>query len=60
MLILQRTRFTFLLTASLATSFAASLSGQAFAADPAVTTDIGTLDQESAEKAFPAKPPYSP
>src|SRR5690242_21435297 len=23
-------------------------------------TDIGTLDQEAAEKAFPAKPPYSP
>jgi hypothetical protein len=25
-----------------------------------VTTDIGTLDKEAAEKAFPAKPPYSP
>ena len=24
-----------------------------------VTTDIGTLDKEAAEKAFPAKPPYS-
>jgi hypothetical protein len=24
------------------------------------TTDVGTLDQEAAEKAFPAKPPYSP
>jgi hypothetical protein len=24
------------------------------------TTDIGTLDKEAAEKAFPAKPPYSP
>jgi hypothetical protein len=24
------------------------------------TTDIGTLDKETAEKAFPAKPPYSP
>src|SRR4051812_21174394 len=25
-----------------------------------LTTDIGTLDRETAEKAFPAKPPYSP
>src|ERR1041385_5844665 len=24
------------------------------------TTDIGTLDKETADKAFPAKPPYSP
>src|SRR4051812_28016115 len=24
------------------------------------TTDIGTLDKEAADKAFPAKPPYSP
>ena len=24
------------------------------------TTDIGTLDKEAAEKAFPTKPPYSP
>jgi hypothetical protein len=30
------------------------------AAEQAVTTDEGTLDQESAEKAFPAKAPYSP
>src|ERR1700733_14138920 len=30
------------------------------AAEQGVNTDIGTLDQESAEKAFPAKPPYSP
>jgi hypothetical protein len=25
-----------------------------------VTTDIGTFNKETAEKAFPAKPPYSP
>lgn len=25
-----------------------------------VTTDIGTLDKQTAERAFPAKPPYSP
>ena len=25
-----------------------------------VTTDIGTLDKATAEKVFPAKPPYSP
>src|SRR6202050_4519665 len=41
-------------------AFAASLVLPAFAAEQAVTTDEGTLDQESAEKAFPAKPPYSP
>jgi Protein of unknown function (DUF3604) len=51
-LILQKTSLAFLLTAS--------LTMPSFGADPAVTTDIGTLDQETAEKAFPAKPPYSP
>src|SRR5258707_1855434 len=44
--------FAALLTASLAVA--------AFAAEQAVTTDIGTLDQEIAGKAFRAKPPYSP
>jgi hypothetical protein len=29
-------------------------------AQPQVPTDVGTLDKESAEKAFPSKPPYSP
>ncbi len=29
-------------------------------AEEAAATDIGTLDKESAEKVFPAKPPYSP
>src|SRR3984957_15377599 len=60
MLILQQTSFTVMLTASLAATLAANFSVPAFAADPAVTIDIGTLDQETAEKAFPAKPPYSP
>ena len=60
MLILQRGSFTVLLAASLAATLAANFSMPAFAADPAVNTDIGTLDQETAEKAFPAKPPYSP
>jgi hypothetical protein len=27
---------------------------------PAIAQDVGTLDEESAAKAFPAKPPYSP
>jgi hypothetical protein len=49
---LQKTGFAALLTTSLAVS--------AFAAEQTVTTDIGTLDQGTAEKAFPAKPPYSP
>ncbi len=30
------------------------------AAEETAQTDIGTLDKESAAKAFPAKPPYSP
>jgi hypothetical protein len=38
----------------------AFLAAPAFAADPTVTTDVGTLDQGTAEKVFPAKPPYSP
>src|ERR1700722_2367693 len=51
-LALQKTGFAALLTASLAVP--------EFAAAQTATTDIGTLDQETAEKAFPAKPPYSP
>jgi hypothetical protein len=38
---------------------AASLFATAVVAQD-VTTDIGTLDKDVAEKAFPAKPPYSP
>jgi hypothetical protein len=57
---LQRTSFTVLLATGLAAPLAANFSVPVFAADPAVTTDIGTLDQETAEKAFPARPPYSP
>ena len=45
--------------AALANAIAASLFATAVAAQD-VTTDIGTLDKEAAEKAFPAKPPYSP
>jgi Protein of unknown function (DUF3604) len=45
--------------AALANAFAASLFATAVAAQD-VITDIGTLDKETAEKAFPAKPPYSP
>lgn len=41
-----------------ATSFVGVLCTTTFAQN--VTTDIGTLDKETAEKAFPAKPPYSP
>src|ERR1700726_326872 len=40
-------------------AFAAILLATAIAAQDA-TTDIGPLDKETAEKAFPAKPPYSP
>jgi hypothetical protein len=45
--------------AVLANAFAGSLIATAVAAQD-VTTDVGTLDKEAAEKAFPAKPPYSP
>src|SRR3982075_1518188 len=45
--------------AALANAFAASLFATAVAAQDAIT-DIGTLDKDTAEKAFPAKPPYSP
>src|SRR3977135_925000 len=38
---------------------AASVFATTVAAQDA-STDIGTLDKEAAEKAFPAKPPYSP
>ena len=43
----------------LANALAAGLFATAVAAQD-VTTDIGTLDKETAEKAFPAKPSYSP
>src|SRR5712675_1169525 len=39
---------------------AASLTLPAFAADQEATTDIGTLDKETAAKVFPSKPPYAP
>ncbi len=49
----------FAISAALANAFAASLFATTVVAQD-VTTDIGTLDREAAEKAFPAKPPYSP
>jgi hypothetical protein len=45
--------------AALASLCAASVLATTVAAED-LTTDIGTLDKEAAEKAFPAKPPYSP
>ena len=36
------------------------LSPITFAQEAANTTDVGTLDEATAEKVFPAKPPYSP
>ena len=45
--------------AVLAHVFAASLFATAVAAQDAIT-DVGTLDREAADKAFPAQPPYSP
>src|ERR1700726_4946956 len=45
--------------ATLASALATSLFAAAVAAQDA-STDVGTLDKEAAEKAFPAKPPYSP
>jgi hypothetical protein len=49
-----------LLKKGFAASLTACLAAPAFAAEQGVNTDIGTLDQQAAEKAFPAKPPYSP
>src|SRR5437764_13464400 len=45
--------------AALAHGLVASLFATAAIAQD-VTTDIGTLDNEAAGKAFPVKPPYSP
>ena len=45
--------------AAITNAFAASLFVTTVAGQDA-TTDIGTLDKEAAERAFPAKPPYSP
>src|SRR4030081_779644 len=44
---------------ALTSAFSASLLTMTVAAQD-VTTDMGTLDKDAAEKAFPAKPPYSP
>src|SRR3984893_9526579 len=44
---------------ALANVFAASLFATAVAAQD-VTTDVGTVAKEAAQKVFPAKPPYSP
>ena len=45
-----------------ALSLALGLAGYSLPAfaQEAVTTDIGTLDKETAARVFPAKPPYSP
>src|SRR5215208_2819410 len=45
--------------AALAGMCAASLFATTVAAED-LTTDIGTLDKETADKVFPSKPPYSP
>src|SRR5215210_3772045 len=45
--------------AALAAVCAASVFAATAAAQD-VATDIGTIDKATAEKAFPAKPPYSP
>lgn len=44
---------------ALSSAIAAGLFATSIAAQD-VTTDIGTLDKDAAERAFPAKPPYSP
>ena len=44
---------------TIAVLLTASLAMRALA-QHAPTTDIGTLDKESAAKAYPSKPPYSP
>ena len=44
----------------LSLAISAAVSAPGVAADTANTTDIGALDKATADKAFPAKPPYSP
>src|SRR5579872_798971 len=49
------------LIAILGASVAGALSASLFVtAAIAQTTDVGSLDKDSAERAFPSKPPYSP
>jgi Protein of unknown function (DUF3604) len=52
-------RLSYISAAALASVCAACVFATAVAAED-LTTDIGTLDKETADKAFPAKPPYSP
>jgi hypothetical protein len=56
---MKRTLLKTLRHAVVVTALSAAIALPAFAADNATTMDIGTLDKESAEKAF-KKPPYSP
>ena len=53
---MNRRRLFAISPAALANAIAASLFATAVA-EQDVTTDIGTLDKEAAEKGFPAKPP---
>src|SRR3981081_1145268 len=52
-------RLSYVSVTALAGACAACVFATAVAAE-AITTDIGTLDKETADKAFPPKPPYSP
>jgi hypothetical protein len=54
----MKTKRTQLLAVALVCALAFSTNGAQ--AEDTPTTDIGTLDQETAAKVFPAKPPYSP
>jgi len=51
-------RQTIVITA-LCLALSATTTSKSFAADE-FATDVGTLDKDSAARAFPAKPPYSP
>jgi hypothetical protein len=52
-------RLPYISAAALTGACAACVFATALAAED-LTTDIGTLDKETADKAFPSKPPYSP
>ena len=54
----MKTKIILNLLVGVFTTFALTLA--IFGAEESAQTDIGTLDKESAAKAFPAKPPYSP
>ena len=57
---MKTSRTQSVLAAALVCAVGMSILASQSLAQQEATTDVGTLDKETAEKAFPAKPPYSP